>query len=94
MSTIRVRRGHALGADRARQALASFASEMAKFGMKAEWRGNTATLKGTGASGDIAVTDDSVVITVKLGLLAKAAGIDATRLERSIEKRIDAALAG
>ena len=83
-----------MGADAAKSALESFAQDIAKFGMKLNWSGNKATLKGTGASGDVTVTDSKVVVTVKLGMLAKAAGVDPKRLEGSIARRLASALGG
>ena len=79
--------------DDAKRALDSFALDIAKFGMKLEWSGLKAVLKGTGASGDVCVEADKVVVTVKLGMLAKAAGVKADRLEGSIGRRLASALA-
>ena len=93
MATVKVEQAHSLSVDEAKDALKSFASEIAKFGMRLEWSGNSAALKGTGASGDVQVAADRVVVTVKLGMLAKAAGVKADRLEGSIGRRLADALA-
>jgi F420-0:gamma-glutamyl ligase len=58
-----------------------------------EWWGNQATISGVGASGRIDVQAKKVVVEVKLGILAKAAGVDAKRLEESIRRRLTEALA-
>ena len=92
MSTVVVTENHSLSADEARSRLAAFEEEIAKYGMKAHWSGNSADLKGTGASGDVKVTDSAVTITVKLGMVAKLAGVKPDKLEASLQKRLKAAL--
>jgi len=94
MATVRVEQPHSLSVDEARSALDAFAADIAKFGMKLDWNGPRAGLKGTGASGDVTIEADKVVVNVKLGLLAKAAGVDAGRLQGSIGRRLAAALSG
>ncbi len=92
MATVSVTQEHSMGAGPAKAALGDFESDMAKFGMKAVWSGNQAKMKGKGASGEIRVTDSQVTVTVKLGMLAKVAGVDSARLQQSIEKRLRAAV--
>lgn len=92
MATVRVEQAHTLSIDDAKTALEAFATDIAKFGMKLDWQGERAILKGTGASGEVVVEPDRVVVTVKLGLLAKAAGVKADRLEGSIGRRLASAL--
>lgn len=95
MSTIKIQKPHQLSIEDAKKAIDRFGEDIReKYGMKLAWSGNQATLQGTGASGDVAVEPDRVTVTVKLGLLAKAAGIKADKVEASIEKRLTAALAG
>ena len=65
-----------------------------KYGVTAVWSGNQATLKGTGVGGSITVAPRSVDVLVKLGLMARAVGVDAVRLEASIRKRLKAAFEG
>ncbi|MBK8013713.1 MAG: polyhydroxyalkanoic acid system family protein [Deltaproteobacteria bacterium] len=92
MSTIKISENHQLGVEAAKRALSTFEEDLKKFGMRLVWSGHAGELKGTGASGDVRVSDHDVQVTIKLGLLAKAAGIDANRLKQSIEKRLRAAL--
>lgn len=92
MSTVTVTHSHTLGVEAAKRALAAFEAEVAKYRMKLVWDGASAELRGTGASGEVRVTPTSVTIVVKLGLLAKAAGVKPELLEKSIEKRLKAAL--
>lgn len=92
MSTVVVSENHSLPPDEAKSRLASFEAEIAKYGMTAHWNGLNADLKGTGASGDVKVTTASVTITVKLGMVAKLAGVKPDRLEASLKKRLQAAL--
>jgi len=94
MSTIKVKKSHSFSKDEAKTRLASFEEMIGKYGVKLVWSGHRADLKGTGVSGGAVVSDDSVEITVKLGLLAKAAGVDPKRLQGSIEKRLNEAMEG
>jgi putative polyhydroxyalkanoate system protein len=94
LSTVTVTQAHALGVDAAKKALQQFESDIAKYNMKLVWSGSGAEIKGTGASGDVRVTASSVTVSVKLGMLAKVAGVDPQKLEQSIAKRLKAALEG
>jgi len=93
MSTIRVEQAHALDLESAKRAVDVFAQDIAKYGMKLVWSGSRGELKGTGASGEVEVESSRVVVTVKLGMVAKMAGVKADKLQASIEKRLKAALA-
>ena len=94
MSTIKVSKPHELSRDEAKARLATFEESIKKYGVKLVWKGDRADLKGTGVSGGAVVRDDSVEITVKLGLIAKAAGVDAGKLKGSLSRRLEEALAG
>lgn len=94
MSTIRVEKAHSLPLAEAKKAIEAFGQDLqSKYGLKMAWSGNRADLKGTGASGTVDVGADRVRVEIKLGLIAKAAGIKADKVQASIEKRLDAALA-
>ena len=45
-----------------------------------------------GISGDIAVSTSDVCVNLKLGMMAKAAGVKADKLEGSVRKRLVEAL--
>ncbi|MCB9664723.1 MAG: polyhydroxyalkanoic acid system family protein [Alphaproteobacteria bacterium] len=90
MATVKVHQAHALGATGAKAKLADFESLLERYRVKLAWKGDTAAIQGVGVGGDVVVRDDAVDVTVKLGLLAKAAGVDAGRLEASIVKRLKA----
>ena len=92
MAKVVVQQNHSLSPDEAISKIAGFQEMMAKYGVKAKWKGHHADLKGLGVSGSIDVSDSEVVVTVKLGMMAKAAGVDADRLKKSIEKRLGPAL--
>ena len=94
MSTVKVTESHSLSIDDAKKSLAAFEGDISKYGMKLNWNGANAELKGTGASGDVKVTDSSVTVTVKLGMMAKMAGVKPDLLEKSIAKRLKSALSG
>lgn len=92
MSTVQVRQPHAMGIESAKSALSGFEEDLAKRGAKLVWSGNSAEVKGTGVSGQVVVSEAEVFVEVKLGLIAKAAGVKADKLQASIEKRLAAAL--
>ena len=92
MAQLVVKQNHALTPDEAISKISGFQEMMAKYGVKAKWKGHHADLKGLGVSGSIDVTNTEVVVTVKLGMMAKAGGVDANRLKKSIEKRLGPAL--
>jgi putative polyhydroxyalkanoate system protein len=92
VSTLTVIQAHALGIEAAKKALAQFEADISKYGMKLIWSGASGELKGTGASGDVKVTETSVTVNVKLGMMAKIAGVDPDKLKGSIEKRLKSAL--
>ncbi len=93
MSTIKVSQPHSLSKDDAKSRLDVFEQQLGKYGVKLDWKGFQAAIKGTGVSGDAEVLDNLVSITIKLGFLAKAAGVDAGKLEGSLRKRLTAAFA-
>ena len=90
MSKITISQSHTVSIDEAKEKLKSFEETMGKYGVSANWSGNNATLKGMAVSGGIRVTDAVVDIELKLGMMARAAGVDPDRLQASIEKRLKA----
>ncbi|MCP4503859.1 MAG: hypothetical protein GY822_28365 [Deltaproteobacteria bacterium] len=94
MANVVVTQAHSLSASDAKEKFADFETMMGKYGVKAKWSGNNAALKGVGVSGSIAILDATVKVELKLGMMAKAAGVDAKRLEESITKRLAKAFDG
>ncbi|MEO1269732.1 MAG: polyhydroxyalkanoic acid system family protein [Myxococcota bacterium] len=94
MADVTVTQPHTLSLDEVKNKMSEFETMMAKYGVKANWSGHSAKLKGLGVSGSIDVTDDQVKVLVKLGMMAKAAGVDPVRLKGSIERRLKAAFEG
>ena len=88
MSKINITQPHSLSLDEAKDKLKAFEETMSKYGVSANWSGNKAALKGMAVSGGILVGTDVVEITLKLGMMARAAGVDPVRLQSSIEKRL------
>jgi putative polyhydroxyalkanoate system protein len=93
MSTIQVSQSHDMDREQARAKLGSFEEMMGKYGVKLEWDGDEAVIKGFGVSGDVRVTDGTVEILLKLSMMAKAAGVDPERLKGSVSRRLAAAFA-
>ena len=94
MTDVRITQNHTVSLDEAKQKLSSFEDMMKKYGVSAKWSGRHADLKGTGVKGAIDVTDTGVTVELKLGMLAKAAGIDPDRLQKSIGRRLKEAFEG
>jgi putative polyhydroxyalkanoate system protein len=88
MSTITVSHPHGVDRSTARSSMTPFEEMMGKFGVTLAWSGDTAQIKGMGVSGSVTVDDTQVVISLKLGVMAKAAGVDPARLQRTIARRM------
>ena len=88
MSKITVRHLHTLSLDVARERINSFEETLKKFGASLVWTGNKAEVKGFGVTGSAELGQGFVEVSLKLGMMAKAAGVDAARLEGSIAKRL------
>jgi putative polyhydroxyalkanoate system protein len=94
MSEVRVSQPHSVSVDEARRKIQEFEAMIQKYGVSAAWSGNQATLKGTGVGGSIKIEPRSVDIVVKLGMMARAFGVDPVKLEASIKKRLKASFEG
>tara|TARA_Y100001934_G_C12319117_1_gene759171 strand:+ start:1579 stop:1872 length:294 start_codon:yes stop_codon:yes gene_type:complete len=91
MADVVVRQAHSLSLTEAQERMGGFQEMMGKYGVTAQWQEAQANLKGMGVSGSIVIEATEVVVTVKLGMMAKAVGVDPIRLKASIEKRLKAA---
>ena len=92
MSTIHITQSHEFDRTQARARLSFFEDTLSKYGVRLQWNAYEAAIKGVGVSGKITVSDTEVDIDLKLGLIAKAAGVDPERLESSITRRLTAAM--
>lgn len=93
MAQVNVQQAHTLGRDAAVKRLAQLEEMLAKYRAKLEWTGSKAKIKGIGVGGDVTVTDTAVQVQVELGMAARLAGVDAQKLQGSIERRLREALA-
>jgi putative polyhydroxyalkanoate system protein len=94
MSKIVVREEHNLSVTEARTRVGAFDDYMQKYGAKLVWKSESfADIKGMGVSGEIKNDPGAVTVTIKLGMMAKAIGVDPVKLESSVRKRIQATLA-
>ncbi len=91
MSAIKVRVPHGSSRSDVRTKLRSFEQMMGKYGVSLRWSGDAADIRGMGVSGRVTVDDTDVEVSLKLGMMARAAGVDPGRLKRSIDKRLTAA---
>ena len=66
---LKIKRQHSLGVEEARRRVDQIADELGgKLGLTAEWEGDHMRVHGTGVSGRILVSDDSVEVHVHVGL--------------------------
>lgn len=91
MSDVRVVEAHNTTPKDALSKISAFEDMLKKYGVKPKWSGNSAKIKSPGVKGSIVVDDTNVTVDLSLGMMAKAVGIDAKRLEGSIRKRLKAA---
>ncbi len=91
MSKVHVNQPHSLSRSDAKSRLQGFSDMMGKYGASLAWSGDNATIKGIGVSGSVAVTDSAIDMNLKLGMMARVAGVDPVRLKASIAKRLKAA---
>jgi putative polyhydroxyalkanoate system protein len=94
MSEVRVSQPHNVSVEEARKKVQGFETMVEKYGVKSKWSGNTAKLDGTGVSGSIEIKPNAVEVVVKLGMMARAFGVDPVKLESSIRKRLKEAFEG
>ncbi|MBL9104259.1 MAG: polyhydroxyalkanoic acid system family protein [Myxococcales bacterium] len=94
MSEVRVSQPHNVSVEEARKKVQGFETMVEKYGVKSKWSGNTAKLDGTGVSGSIDIKPNAVEVVVKLGMMARAFGVDPVKLESSIRKRLKEAFEG
>ena len=95
MSKIVVREAHSLTIAEAKSRVGAFDEFIQKYGARLAWSSDTAAqIKGMGISGDVQIAGDSVTVMIKLGMMAKAVGVDPVKLEGSVRKRLVKAIAG
>lgn len=71
MSKIRICREHSCGLESARKAAADIAGEMGqRFGVDSQWEGDQLTFSHSAVKGAIRVSEDTIEVDARLGLLA------------------------
>ncbi|MGL4317790.1 MAG: polyhydroxyalkanoic acid system family protein [Pseudomonas sp.] len=87
MTRITVERSHSLGREAAREKAEALAERLAReYAVKYRWVGDTLEFKRSGADGSIEVSEQSVRVNLKLGLLLSALG---GTIKREIEETLD-----
>lgn len=90
MSHVKIDRNHSMGAAAARERVAEIEPMLKdKYGVSLDWRGNEATVKGRGVTGAASITDDHLLIELKLGLLIRPL---AGKIQKVMEEQLDRAL--
>lgn len=93
MSYVQVRVPHQKDPASVRAQIGSFEEMLNKYAVKITWNGNKAELKNPAVSGEIDIGADYIEVKIKLGMMAKAMGINADKLSGSIRRRLEEALA-
>lgn len=90
MSKIVVERQHRLGRAGARDKAQQLAERLAQqYDVSYQWVGDTLEVQRTGAKGSIEVDEDTVRISLKLGLLLSGlSGTIKRELEEALDKRL------
>ncbi|MCY1266141.1 putative polyhydroxyalkanoic acid system protein (PHA_gran_rgn) [compost metagenome] len=90
MSHIRVERAHSLGLEAARAKADKLGERFAsQYGLSHVWQGNTLVFQRSGVDGRIDVSEDRVVVDIKLGLLLSAmGGVLKSEIERGLDKAL------
>ncbi len=91
MSKINIRRSHASGLTKAREAADEIAGEMGeRFGVTSNWRGDVLAFTHSAVKGQIEVSEETIEVDAKLGLLVSPFK---SALETRIHEYIDRYLA-
>lgn len=90
MSRINIHRSHQLGLEAARARAEQLAERLAReYDVSYRWNGDALEFKRSGADGRIEVSDDSVAVELRLGLLLSALG---GKIKGEIERTLDKSL--
>ncbi len=87
MARIKLHKKHTMPKEDVLQAAQDLAAKLErKHGVRAKWRGDSVSMRAPSIEGYLAVTDDTIEVSVKLGMLASSF---APRLEREIQRYLD-----
>ncbi len=90
MANIRIKRAHALGIEKARVQVETFARSLKEeLQIDCEWNGNRLMFRRVGASGTLEVGADFLDLDIELGM---ALSLLAVTIEKDINKKLDDAL--
>lgn len=71
MAGFQIRKAHSMSKAELRDAAQELASELeAAHGIRARWDGDCVRMRGAGVDGRLTLSDDDVLVSVELGLLA------------------------
>lgn len=93
MPAFTVRQPHSLPVDDAKTRLGGFSETLAKYGVRLEWDGPRARLAGVpGVGGHVHVRSAEVEVVVDVSRMLTLMGLDPTRLEGTVRRRLSDAL--
>ena len=87
---IRIEKSHSLGLAEANKRVHGMEAPLQKkYGVKLDWQGDSARVYGKGVEGNVLVSDDHVLVDLKLGLLLRPI---ASKIKSVLEEQLDKAL--
>jgi putative polyhydroxyalkanoate system protein len=92
MSSIHIEIPHTHSPVEVQRRVSVFSDTLAKYGARLVWKGSRAEIQGIGVSGEVNNDPGRLKVSLKLGLVARVAGVDPVRLEGSIRKKLAEAL--
>jgi len=93
MAQVNVRVPHQKDPSSVRDQIGGFEDMLSKYAVKISWSGHRAELKNPAISGSIDIGADYIEVNIKLGMMAKAMGVNPEKLTGSIRRRLEEALA-
>ncbi|MCZ6829587.1 MAG: polyhydroxyalkanoic acid system family protein [Gammaproteobacteria bacterium] len=73
MAGFKVSKTHSMSKEEIREAAELLAGELqTQYGLRHRWQGDTATFSRTGLNGKLRIDDDSISVSIRLGVLASA----------------------
>lgn len=93
MSNIKISRENPFSMEDAKQRLDAFSENMANnIGVKTQWAGDQLKFDGKGAKGAITVSENTIDVDIKLGMLLKPlSGKISSKVEEALDSAIQTA---
>lgn len=90
MAGFQIRKPHSMEKEALREAAQELASQLeAEHGVRARWEGDCVRIRGAGVDGRLTLSDDYVLVSVELGLMASAfKGVLRSEVQRFLDEYV------